>query len=135
VQSPSNPLIEDYTQVFYMIDERDTRIPSIQCKMSLNGTKSARKVDDLRLIFIDFYVPALTPRLNSTETSLQLSENTTHCGMSYTYWCHQQIDLDRQQVFVAYHLYICCTVWGTRRNLVAPHGTDISPSTESLNVL
>jgi hypothetical protein len=34
-----------------------------------------RKVDGLSLIFIDFYVPALTPRLNSTETSLQLSEN------------------------------------------------------------
>jgi hypothetical protein len=32
-----------------------------------------RKVDGVSLI--DFYVPALTPRLNSTETSLQLSEN------------------------------------------------------------
>jgi hypothetical protein len=31
----------------------------------------------LSLIFIDFYVPSLTPRLNSTETSLQLSENIT----------------------------------------------------------
>jgi hypothetical protein len=28
---------------FYMIDERD--IPSIQCKMSLSGPKSVRKVD------------------------------------------------------------------------------------------
>jgi hypothetical protein len=37
-----------------------------------------RKVDGLSLIFIDFYVPALTPRLNSTETSLQLSENRIH---------------------------------------------------------
>jgi hypothetical protein len=36
-----------------------------------------RTVDGLSLIFIDFYVPALAPRLNSTETSLQLSENTT----------------------------------------------------------
>jgi hypothetical protein len=36
-----------------------------------------RKVDCLSLIFIDFYVPALTPRLNSTEPSLQLSENIT----------------------------------------------------------
>jgi hypothetical protein len=40
-------------------------IPSIQCKM--------RKVDGFSLIFIDFYVPAHTPRLNSSETSLQLS--------------------------------------------------------------
>jgi hypothetical protein len=33
------------------------------------------KVDGLNLIFIDFYVSALKLRLNSTETSLQLSEN------------------------------------------------------------
>jgi hypothetical protein len=58
-----------------MIDERD--IPSIQCKMSLRGPKSLRNIDGLSLIFIDFYAPALTPRLNSTETSLQLSENIT----------------------------------------------------------
>jgi hypothetical protein len=55
-----------------MIGEGD--IPSIQCKMSLMGPKSMRKVDGLSLIFIDFYV---SPRLNSTETSLQLSENIT----------------------------------------------------------
>jgi hypothetical protein len=33
-----------------------------------------RKVDGLRLIYNDFDAPALTPRLNSTETSLQLPE-------------------------------------------------------------
>jgi hypothetical protein len=60
-----------------MIDEGD--IPSIQytCKMSLRGPKSVRKVDDLSPIYVYFYVPALTSRLNSTETSLQLSENMT----------------------------------------------------------
>jgi hypothetical protein len=36
-----------------------------------------RIADGLSLIFIDFHVPALTPRPNSTETSLQLSENKT----------------------------------------------------------
>jgi hypothetical protein len=36
-----------------------------------------RRVDGMSLTFIDFYVPALTPRLNSTEISLQLSENIT----------------------------------------------------------
>jgi hypothetical protein len=35
VQSPCKPLIEDYTEKFYMIDEGD--IPSIQGKMSLGG--------------------------------------------------------------------------------------------------
>jgi hypothetical protein len=53
-----------------MSDKGD--IPSFQCKMSFMGPKSTRKVDGLNLTFIDFYVPALTPRLNSTETSLQV---------------------------------------------------------------
>jgi hypothetical protein len=66
-------LIEDHTQIFYIIDKRD--IPSIQCKMSAREPKAMRKVDGLSLIFIDCYVPALIPRLNTTETSLQLSEN------------------------------------------------------------
>jgi hypothetical protein len=74
VQSPYNPLIEVYTEIFYMIDEGD--VPSVQCKMSLSGAKSMRKFDGLGLIFIEFYVPALTPCLNSIETSLQLSEST-----------------------------------------------------------
>jgi hypothetical protein len=49
-----------------MIDEGD--IPSILCKISLSGPKSVRKVDGLRLILINFYIPALTPRANSNET-------------------------------------------------------------------
>jgi hypothetical protein len=36
-----------------------------------------RKVDDLSLVLIDFYVLALTSRLHSIETSLQRFENTT----------------------------------------------------------
>jgi hypothetical protein len=34
-----------------------------------------RNVDGLSLIFIYLYVPVLTPLLNGTETSLELSEN------------------------------------------------------------
>jgi hypothetical protein len=56
-----------------MIDEGDIR--SVQCKISLRGPKCMRKVDGLSLT--DFYVAALTPRLNITETSLQLFENIT----------------------------------------------------------
>jgi hypothetical protein len=66
---------ESYTQIFYMIDEEG--VLSIQCKMSVRGPKSMRKTNGLILILIDFYVPTLTPRLNSTDTSLQLSENLT----------------------------------------------------------
>jgi hypothetical protein len=39
-------------------------ILSIWCKMNLKGPKSMRKVDGLSLIFIGFYIPALTPHLN-----------------------------------------------------------------------
>jgi hypothetical protein len=56
-----------------MTDEGD--IPSLQCKMSLWGPTSMRTVDGLSLIFIGFYVSALTTRLNSNETSLQVCEN------------------------------------------------------------
>jgi hypothetical protein len=45
VQPPCNPLIEDYTEIFYKIDKGD--ILSIQCKMSLSLPKSMRKVDGL----------------------------------------------------------------------------------------
>jgi hypothetical protein len=58
-----------------MIDEEDTLYISV--RWSSGGRKSMRRVYDLSLIFIDIYVPAHTPRLNSTETSLQLSENIT----------------------------------------------------------
>jgi hypothetical protein len=47
-------IIEDYTEIFYMIDEG--ALPS----MSLRGPKPVRKVDGLSLVFIDFFVPALT---------------------------------------------------------------------------
>jgi hypothetical protein len=45
-----------------MIYERDT--PSIQCKLSLSGAKSMRKVDGVSLVFMDFYVLALAPCLS-----------------------------------------------------------------------
>jgi hypothetical protein len=44
-----------------------------------------RKEDGLSLVFIDFYVPALSPHLNSTETSLQLSEHIRLCAVCRIY--------------------------------------------------
>jgi hypothetical protein len=44
--------------------------------MILRGPKFVRKADVQSLIFIDFYVPALTPLLNITEISLNIFENT-----------------------------------------------------------
>jgi hypothetical protein len=40
-----------------------------------------RKVDGLSLTVIDIYVPAFTYLLNSTDTSLKLSENITLFGV------------------------------------------------------
>jgi hypothetical protein len=58
----------NYTEIFYItIDEN---IASTQCNMSFGGPTTMRKVDGLSLILSDFYVPALTPCLNSMETSL-----------------------------------------------------------------
>jgi hypothetical protein len=77
VNSPCNPLIEDYTEiyVYYMIDEGV--IPSIRRKMSLRRPRCMRKVVGLGVTLIDTYVPALTSHLSITEIQLQLSENIT----------------------------------------------------------
>jgi hypothetical protein len=106
VQSLCNPLIEDNTEIFYMIDKGD--IPSIHCKMSLRPPKSMRKLGGLSLIFLDFFVAALTQSLNSTETSLQLSENITLFAVYRCLFCHQQRDLDIRKAFGAYHVYVDC---------------------------
>jgi hypothetical protein len=76
-----NPIIEDYTQVIYIIGKGD--IPS----MSLTGPKSMRKVDGLSLIFINFYVSTLTLRFNNTETSLQLPGIMTLVAVCRIYKC------------------------------------------------
>jgi hypothetical protein len=129
VQSPCNPLIEDYIEIFYMIDKWE--IPSIQYTMSFTGLNYMRKVDGLILIFIDFYVLKLTLCFNSNETSLQLSENI--------YRRHQQRNLDRHQVFGAYLLYILYNVEDRREPCDTPDciflGVGISTSTEALTFL
>jgi hypothetical protein len=65
-----------------MIDEGD--ILFIQCKMGLKGLKSTRKGDGLSVIFIDTCASALTPRLNSIETVLQVPENITLLAVCLT---------------------------------------------------
>jgi hypothetical protein len=57
-----NFLTKDYAEIFYTIDERD--VLYFQCEVSLRWPKLMREVDGPSLIFIDFNVPALTPRLN-----------------------------------------------------------------------
>jgi hypothetical protein len=101
-----------------MTDEGD--ILSIQCKMSLRGPKSMRQVGGLSLIFIDFYVLALTPHLNSTETSLQVSENITHFAVYrlYTGVISKETYIETKRLRRIIYTY--CRIWGTGRNFVAP---------------
>jgi hypothetical protein len=71
--------------------------------MSLREPKS-EKSGWPESIFIGFYVPALTPRLNSIETSPQLSESITFFAVCHIYTgVIQQRDLDRHLVFGGYH--------------------------------
>jgi hypothetical protein len=81
-----------------------------------------RKVDGPSLIFIDFYVSALTPRLNSTETSLQLSDNITLFEVCriYTVFTNQETLRDTRCLGRIIYIYIY-TLYnvGAGRNLVA----------------
>jgi hypothetical protein len=53
MQSACNPLVENYTEVFYMIHTDD--VPSIQCELNLrwSNNKSMREVDGQSFTFID----------------------------------------------------------------------------------
>jgi hypothetical protein len=42
--------------------------------MSIRGPKTKRKVDDLSLIFVDFYAALLTPSLNRTDKGMVRSD-------------------------------------------------------------
>jgi hypothetical protein len=105
--------------------------------MGPGDTKSMRKVNDLSLILINFYVPVLTSRLSSTETSPLLSESITlFVVYVIIYRCHQQRNLERHQVFGAYHLYTDCTrtePCGTPTCISL--GVNISLTSETLNFL
>jgi hypothetical protein len=101
-----------------MIEEGD--IPSIQCKISLRRPKSMRKVNFVTLVFIFFYISALTPRLNRTDSLLQLSENINIFAV-----CRICTGATKEETYIDTRclgliIYIHDTVWGTGRNLVAP---------------
>jgi hypothetical protein len=71
INSPCNPPVKDYTELIYLIYKLD--VPSVQCKMFLRRSNSVREIDCLSLIFIDYYVRALTPCVN--QAALELSNN------------------------------------------------------------
>jgi hypothetical protein len=57
-----NFLIKNFTEIFHMVSKGN--LSSFQCKKSLDWCESVGEVDSLILILIDYYVPALTPRLH-----------------------------------------------------------------------
>jgi hypothetical protein len=92
--------LHGHTEIFYIIYKRN--VPSIQCKKRLRFSNSMSEIDFLSLVFIDFYVPALTPRLYCIKTALQLTENIALLAL-----CRIQTGsrgLDIHQVFEGYHL-------------------------------
>jgi hypothetical protein len=90
-------------------------LPSFLCKKNLDWYAWMGEVDGPSLIFFDFYVPALTPRLHWGETALQRSENITIFAICCIYTC-----IIGKKGFGLYHLYKSCIGEGPRRNLVAP---------------
>jgi hypothetical protein len=62
MQSPSNPLVEVCTEVFYMIHKGG--VPSIHCEMNLTWSKPMKVTEGLSFILINFNVPVLVPCLN-----------------------------------------------------------------------
>jgi hypothetical protein len=61
VESPCNLLVEDYTEIFYMIHTGN--VPSVQCEMNLSFSKSMKEVGGPSFILIDFNIPALASHL------------------------------------------------------------------------
>jgi hypothetical protein len=68
MQSPCNPITEDYIRDILHIQEED--VLSVQCGVSFRWSRTDREVDGLSLIFNDFNVPALTQHLNRDQPAL-----------------------------------------------------------------
>jgi hypothetical protein len=94
--------LSDYTKIFHLVYKGD--VPSFQCKTILDRSMPAREIDGLSLVFIDFYIPALTPRLHRSEAALELSKNIALCGLYNIYVCHQQRALDEHLGFAGHRL-------------------------------
>jgi hypothetical protein len=62
MKSAYNPLVEDYTEIFYMTREGDA--PSVQYEMNFRWSKSIREIEGPSFILINFNIPALAPGIN-----------------------------------------------------------------------
>jgi hypothetical protein len=109
VQSPCNHLIEEYTQLFYMIYKRD--FPSIQCNMSLKEKISKLKLhNDWRFTAMQFCLGVKALETHDQRFCFQLNP----CGKnpyvisSVTRWrvCLLWICLAFHQVYVSHILHV-----------------------------
>jgi hypothetical protein len=84
MQSPCNFLVKHYSGEFYVIYEGN--VTSVLCEMNLRWSKSIREVDGPSFILIDFNIPALSPRLSSTQSPLKL-QSQSHFSADSMSWC------------------------------------------------
>jgi hypothetical protein len=97
------------------------------------------KVDCLSFMMIDFYVPVLKSRLNSTDTSLQLSENIPSLrSVAYVYIGFVSKNLETPGGWGVLFIYRLYNVGDRTKPCGSPTctslGVDISRSTETLNI-
>jgi hypothetical protein len=141
MQFPCNPLIEDYTEIYYMIDEGD--IPSIQCTMSRKGAYMCEK-RRWPESYLHWFLcsSAHTTYQYDWDLAAAFWEHNTLCGLSYIYRCHQQRDSNRHQTPVVSEVSFINTLYN-EGNRTEPCGTPacislgvyISPSAWTLNFL
>jgi hypothetical protein len=115
-------------------------VPSVPCTTSLDRSTTAGDIDGPSLIFIDFYVPALTPLLHRSEEALHLSENTSFPVVCSICTCiiskENQIELGIRGASCIYELHKIGDMKATCGTAACTSfGVDILPSREALNVL
>jgi hypothetical protein len=75
--------------------------------MGLRHLMTAREIESLSLILINFNIPVLTPGLQCAKTVLEFSDNKPSCSFLHTDRRHQQRGLHKHQV-PGVIIYTCC---------------------------
>jgi hypothetical protein len=103
--------------------------------MSLRGPRPMTKVHGLSFIFNSLYVPELIQRLDSIETSLQLSENIDLFAVSFIYTNVISKETQRDTRCLGVIIYILYNMENRKEPCGTPAGADISTSAETMHFL